>query len=963
MSCPSSITYSQADLERVLEGSLVTSKAVKPECYSGLASENLIEWLNKFDIVARARNWNNQRKLENLPLYLTDSAFSWYTLLVKDDPDLNEYEEVIELMKEQFLPCDRTNTARAELGKLKQGREPTRTFLLKVRKLCQEIDADMKESEIMFHMGNCVNPYIAREVEKSSPECVTEYERLAKKIEASYLIHPDEESDKIDKLTEKIDFMLMSSRQNDVPRDLKQWANGGRDTIAPVARREEKHPNFFAGRNGYKVYDRQSYGNQRNGGNSSYPRQERGNRNDDMRCYNCNRFGHMQRDCRLPKRQTEMAKNNGVRAVNAGQAAQFFRTIPKTHTLHALNYSQTSDMSKESMLLPLTLDKETTIFSPYRYNGIVDTGAAFTIISSRIAAERGFLPKPVQGFKLVTPHQHTEIQLLGKIDLIVGYPDSRARLEFPYRKQSIKLTVLIAVMPIDILIGNDFIAQTHMWLEFTPNKIDYGWMAHNDLPVLSFNDMEAELGDQDSTDTPNEALVRDVLSELSHQFDFLSECAISPLDDDADRKDSLFAYKVTHSPHSVDFLLNGAAPESNPDNFMFMPVSVYATRDKPGIEISAIIDSGAQMTLIEKGMCDHLGIIITPYDGPAICMPTSKHLPIIGSAAVTFSYKIDSSISQTPLIAMVFDKKRDTIAIASDVLLGIDFLRAARIFLYPSIKAVGKAGNRGTGYSDVNCYSELLLANVVVTYAEAVTANSDPDLKGRTESENVGTSPCSNSGGVPEPAAMTENENYDQGNKLKRPQTLNLASVRVVPTLTFEQIREKEENSFYGIPLAKEENLSQSISDLISELPENLKHLDPDREYRENHNLMEDVKERSCEIRFGSETITVGEDLDAEQTEQLLSLLREYRHCFTFPGDPIGTCDLYPHVINTGKAFPTYRMPYAHCLTQTGEQSNSMLMSYSNRESSVLLSVRGHLHPTSSPKRARQPEWSLISDL
>lgn len=70
------------------------------------------------------------------------------------------------------------------------------------------------------------------------------------------------------------------------------------------------------------------------------------------------------------------------------------------------------------------------------------------------------------------------------------------------------------------------------------------------------------------------------------------------------------------------------------------------------------------------------------------------------------------------------------------------------------------------------------------------------------------------------------------------------------------------------------------------------------------------MKERAVEVNFDGELIAVRQDLTSMQRQSLLELLSKYRHCFTFPGDPIGYCDLFPDVIITGDAFPTYRMPY-----------------------------------------------------
>ena len=51
---------------------------VQPPSFSGKSTEDIREWINKFDMIAAHNRWDEEKVLRALPLYLKDGALTYY---------------------------------------------------------------------------------------------------------------------------------------------------------------------------------------------------------------------------------------------------------------------------------------------------------------------------------------------------------------------------------------------------------------------------------------------------------------------------------------------------------------------------------------------------------------------------------------------------------------------------------------------------------------------------------------------------------------------------------------------------------------------------------------------------------------------------------------------------------------------------------------------------------------------
>ena len=50
----------------------------RPSDFNGRKEEDAEEWIEHFGRIAAANNWNDQRKLEIIPIYLKGAAGRWF---------------------------------------------------------------------------------------------------------------------------------------------------------------------------------------------------------------------------------------------------------------------------------------------------------------------------------------------------------------------------------------------------------------------------------------------------------------------------------------------------------------------------------------------------------------------------------------------------------------------------------------------------------------------------------------------------------------------------------------------------------------------------------------------------------------------------------------------------------------------------------------------------------------------
>ena len=165
------LTAVQAAIEGNSQSSLF-----KPRSLSGLPSEDVNEWLGKFERFSKFYNWSNAKKLGALTLLLEGPALAWYQTL--PDEDTGSFANLCTALRDRFGAQNLEFLFRQEFTLENKGLGSLAVYTEDIIKKCQRLALPDKDIMNIFIKG--LSDDLKTHVILNQPKTFAEAENLAR---------------------------------------------------------------------------------------------------------------------------------------------------------------------------------------------------------------------------------------------------------------------------------------------------------------------------------------------------------------------------------------------------------------------------------------------------------------------------------------------------------------------------------------------------------------------------------------------------------------------------------------------------------------------------------------------------------------------------------------------------------------------------------------------------------------
>lgn len=877
-----------------------SGKPAKPDVFRGRPGDDINSWIYKFNFSARSNGWDEEKKLKKLPTFLSDTAMDFYALnIAENDAEYDTCEKVIAALKKNFLPANYETVLREELENIKQGADETvSSFLLKVKKKCRHADEEMPEKDIIRLMLKGMNPRYSRQVFKEEPETVDDVEKIAKQVEAGYLLYAEKEDEKTD-LKESIE------KVKDELQSLLIEVRDAKSSSSSAGREPSDRASDHYGFAGNRFSDRRV--------RFARPVTRPPNPNDTRthlglpKCFSCGRTGHIARNCSDATRT--MTRNNDERRERPNETPR--TSFPANRTPFNRNgqrsfirrfghsdalFSHSEELNDALPQIRVTIINHELCFTE-SFWALVDTGSTVTLCSRHTAECLGFGGDQIplrDDLLTITCVNGSEVKVDGAFTTDIsfypclGFQKKSEDLEyilhesnFDKRRVTTTVDVVVADISFPIVLGMDFIMKSSMFVSLLPHtSVMFGAISLKPVP----NGIPP------------------------HWLQRKTECFV---DEDSGR------------------LLTSVGVSLCEDDHIMYPFNVLK-------RVDATIDSGSLYTVIDRKYAESLdgssSSFITKYENRNIKCTNGSSFPIYGRIQLFIHVQIcpDNLTEMYKALpmnqAVVMEVSVHAIVVENFpnlLTLGQSFLRSAHLYIHPLSGTIGALTDCQPDHfvleGSVRRHPRFLLpphesqsmpvlaSHTVYPQWHAPDVNESRGHSSRTSSLVSIHGNIKPRGPVIRPDyRRIEFPDDDDSDFQDRHSEFNQ-----IERQTKRRSAAKHESSPNEAPPAPDtipDNTPDQESTLL--VKDFLRYYENLVRNETKYKRVVSLRDDTTTIPFDGHEMTVGSGLPDSLVEGLTSILLHYRNTFSFPGEPLGECFIYPFVIHTENEIPVRKMPY-----------------------------------------------------
>ena len=164
--------------------------------------QDIVLWLNEYEMRGRAHNWDNEVMFRKFPLYLEGIPNDWYFVYVTcgGAKSLKNWDELRVRIEDYFLPSGYRESIRNELrARVQKIGESAQDYLIQKHALCLRLDREMQESRIIEWVIEGLDPEIAEQVIIYEPLEIDTLVELIKRIERGKFLNNSVLKEALDK--------------------------------------------------------------------------------------------------------------------------------------------------------------------------------------------------------------------------------------------------------------------------------------------------------------------------------------------------------------------------------------------------------------------------------------------------------------------------------------------------------------------------------------------------------------------------------------------------------------------------------------------------------------------------------------------------------------------------------------------------------------------------------------------
>jgi hypothetical protein len=282
-----------------------------PEFRGG--NEDPIEWLEAFDRACKANSISIDRRMDVVSSYLKGTALTWFNTSGAKvwENSLNANQSFVHLFKKQFCDPFKMSQWKHQLRNRKQRTgETVDEYTAAMEELWKRIDPKRRRTELdrISEYIEGLRPEFIVPVQSMMPETVAAAVNKAKATETAFSMGADLSAYSVAPgylpnlygaaVPAQTAHLALMSRAMASP-------SSSEDIDALVERKLKEHIEKALNRNTYN-----NVNNTNNNNNNNYNNNRFQNKNKDKVCYNCQKKGHISRDCRKKKNNPQNNGNN-----------------------------------------------------------------------------------------------------------------------------------------------------------------------------------------------------------------------------------------------------------------------------------------------------------------------------------------------------------------------------------------------------------------------------------------------------------------------------------------------------------------------------------------------------------------------------------------------------------------------------------------------------------------------------